>query len=426
MGLLDSLNPQWGDFSGGFDPTAASAGLGLLANMFQRPKYSTNIADVTGPDNTGFQNTIQAGLLMQRARQQKLAEAQAKQQMEMHQAQLEDMRRKQAAQDTLQGAITNAQTGGPASYQVNGLPALPDAPGGSMVSAPKYASPLDSPDVLKAYAGLNPAGYIQELQAQRSEANKMQFAPQGSDVYVGRQKVGSTGNKPPEGYVYGGDGKLTFIPGGPADPKQAGALSMARNPVIPVEVDNGDGTKRIDYVLKQSIFDPATQSYVTKDVKVGSTPAAPANGQAPKTPQVAASINQGARSPVKPEERALDAEAQGALEPLRKAKFINDDGGVNRSLVAQVWAGIPGTEGSALRTSFDQAFSNMTYLKTGKAATNEELQSARARYLPHPLDSASRVKTKMTGLTTFLDSYSASINPTKGKGANADPLGLRP
>lgn len=403
MGLLDSLNPQWGDFSGGFDPTAASAGLGLLANMFQRPKYSTNIADVTGPDNTGFQNTIQAGLLMQRARQQKLAEAQAKQQMEMHQAQLEDMRRKQAAQDTLQGAITNAQTGGPASYQVNGLPALPDAPGGSMVSAPKYASPLDSPDVLKAYAGLNPAGYIQELQAQRSEANKMQFAPQGSDVYVGRQKVGSTGNKPPEGYVYGGDGKLTFIPGGPADPKQAGVLAMARNPIIPVEVDNGDGTRRTDFIMRQSVANP-DGTFATKDVRV-------------QGPQVGGSVNQGLRTAAKPEERALDAEAQKGLETVRGAKFLNDDGTVNKALVTSVWANAPVGDARSIRNAFDQAFSNQTYLKTGKAATVEELSAARARYLPNPLDDAKTVKGKLAGLTTFLDSYSAALNPGKsGKG----------
>lgn len=71
-----------------------SMGLGLLGNMFRPPRYSTNIAEATAPDNSGFNNMMQMGLLARQARRDKLLEAQALRQQRKDDAELAELERK--------------------------------------------------------------------------------------------------------------------------------------------------------------------------------------------------------------------------------------------------------------------------------------------------------------------------------------------
>ena len=137
MGLLDqfvTFDHGYGMPSpagSGFDPTMAGIGLLGLAGTFGRPKYSTNIADVTGPDNTGFNNALQMGMLSNQYRRTNLLAQQQAQEAQLRKLQIEKAARDAETQKELQAAVGGYYAANPAQMTMTnaaGLPTLPDAP----------------------------------------------------------------------------------------------------------------------------------------------------------------------------------------------------------------------------------------------------------------------------------------------------------
>jgi hypothetical protein len=176
-----------------------SLGLLQLGNILGRqPRYSTNIADVTRPDDSGLRNTLALSEMMRQRSGDKIRAADFAQRQKMNALTMADMERKRRGETELGDAVSSAFAPKQSYQGANGLPMLPDAPGGSMQPQPgtqQYSDPMQSPAVRASMARNYP---VQALTAFSKDDSPVSVA---ADAALVRPKSGEV--------VYSGQGKET-------------------------------------------------------------------------------------------------------------------------------------------------------------------------------------------------------------------------
>lgn len=181
----------------------------------------------------------------------------------------------------------------------------------------------------------------------------------------------------PSGYQRGPDGSLQPMTGGPAD-----EATIKRN---------ADAAR--DPLMLQQSFNPATQSMQTIAVPRAQALAAAQNGEG-------AVVGQGAPNEQVQRNAKLAVEGQNAAKAAASA-IINPDGTVNRAAIDTLAVNFPGSQGRQARAQFDTALANLVYIKSGAQAGPAEIASARAQYMPSPLDDDKTIRDKMVRLAGF-------------------------
>jgi len=118
---------------------------------------------------------------------------------------------------------------------------------------------------------------------------------------------------------------------------------------------------------------------------------------------------------------ALLPGAQTDIGAVRKA-LIEAPGNPNRAAIAAMnnpapfvgGGAVPGTQGTGTRAQFDAALDTMVRLRTGAAATPEELDSMRGMYMPNVTDPANVVEEKLARLERDLAAAESELSRGSG------------
>ena len=118
---------------------------------------------------------------------------------------------------------------------------------------------------------------------------------------------------------------------------------------------------------------------------------------------------------------ALLPGAQTDIGEVRKA-LIEAPGNPNRKAIAEMNNPLPivgggavlGTQGTGTRAQFDAALDTMVRLRTGAAATPEELDSMRGMYMPNVTDPANVVEEKLARLERDLAAAESELSRGSG------------
>jgi len=171
----------------------------------------------------------------------------------------------------------------------------------------------------------------------------------------------------------------------------------------------------------------------------GGSPTVPAGSPVPQDPGAVQPVMgaagapglQSLRAPVKPEEKPLSAEAAArvalvkegvkAVDGVRSVVLGPDGKSINRTAIASMWSGIPGSEGSQIRNLIENAIGNRLRIETGAAATAEETNKLLNRYLPKPWDNEATVKQKLDGLRQYFAEFEALTRTPTSAPPNANP-----
>lgn len=208
----------------------------------------------------------------------------------------------------------------------------------------------------------------------------------------------------PNGYQRGPDGGLTPMAGGPADP-----ATLERN---------ANATR--DPMMLEQTYNPATQSMQTLAIPRAQAMAAMQGGQSGPNGQGAV-VGQGAPNEQVQRNAKLAVEGQGAARNAASA-IIKPDGTIDRATVGTLAVNFPGSAGRQARALFDTALANLVYIKSGAQAGPAEMASARAQYMPSPLDDDKTIRDKVARL----DSFFAQSIPGTGPTPAAAPPGPPP
>lgn len=171
-------------------------------------------------------------------------------------------------------------------------------------------------------------------------------------------------------------------------------------------------------VAQTTFVDPATGNPLTFDKSTG-------------TYRVATVVGGG----VAPKPSAMSPEAAGKAQmieqgitymPTLRQELFDKDGSVNRTNVANLVTGTPGTRGRELRTLLLDAVEAKLRAESGAAVPEPEVKRAAKRFIPNPMDSANNVKIKLDNLEAYLKGTAAKINKGRGgdkpSGGNGKPI----
>lgn len=132
-------------------------------------------------------------------------------------------------------------------------------------------------------------------------------------------------------------------------------------------------------------------------------------------------------------------ETARAQLPIVENLLFDKDGNVQRANVFNARVGVPGTEGQTLGTALEAGIQAITRSETGAAMPPQEVENARKRFQPGPLDTDKTIRLKWKMYQDFLNGSLKLINPRGGfdgkkfdrelnnrlKSDDADPLGIR-
>jgi hypothetical protein len=269
----------------------------------------------------------------------------------------------------------------------------------------------------------------------------------------------------PSGYQWNQNGTQSFVPGGPADPKQVGQLAETRREVIinnptPSQqqqsggrtitermqsvVLNGDPTSpeyaaAYAYLAKPRVlFDPNTGEtiQVAPDMSWARRPGAKGGAQpqgAQPIPGAGAGegrpeVTRGPGRSASPTQATFQANIQQAQSDIGKAEAMLFPGAKyeNGSLVGGQFArgtattgavsipfagqGLPFSEGREARQAVRRAVEIILRLRTGAAAPDQEVDNYVNLYAPSPADSEAAARTKMERLRQFFETEKSAAS----------------
>lgn len=144
---------------------------------------------------------------------------------------------------------------------------------------------------------------------------------------------------------------------------------------------------------------------------------APAPTPAPAATAGGATVQQVAPPRTNNEPMSADAAARVALvrEGVRAVQDLEgriiSDRGIDRNLLAGMWAGVPVGESAQYLNLVANAIGNRLRIETGAViGRDEEINMAR-RYLPRPWDSPELVRQKLAGLRTYFTDFEQLTSP---------------
>ena len=109
-----------------------------------------------------------------------------------------------------------------------------------------------------------------------------------------------------------------------------------------------------------------------------------------------------------------------------KEKIVNEDGSINREIIATMAVAMPFSEGRTLRTLVLDSVEARLRAESGAAVPEAEVKRAAARFIPSPLDNDKTIKQKMTQfeayLGTAIDVSGKGRRPDNGKGKPAKTM----
>lgn len=180
----------------------------------------------------------------------------------------------------------------------------------------------------------------------------------------------------PPGYQRTATGSLAPIPGGPADPAQAGRLAEARNPFYFQQVQDPSGAI-------QTIAIPRSQ--------VGK-----AGGVVGRRERI--------RKPEEAGRTTMIGQAMTDATFVRRSILgeLTAPKEIDQALVASMYFNIPRTDGRRLRSRMENALSTKLRLETGAQANQQELDNMMQRFLPSPFDNKETITDKLTRLEEFM------------------------
>jgi hypothetical protein len=110
----------------------------------------------------------------------------------------------------------------------------------------------------------------------------------------------------------------------------------------------------------------------------------------------------------------LPESALSAAKTAQSIIYDSNTGKFNRGAVLQMYTNLPGTEGARARANMEDAVANALYLKTGAAATKEEVAKQSSIYLPRPWDSDKTKLDKMQRFNDFVGGVSSKVGKARG------------
>lgn len=352
MGLLDN-------FDQGDSLQLGLLGLGGLGNVLasRQRRYSTNIADVSGPNTAATDWLPRAGL--QLAQMRRDAEQRKRSDMlnQLTQSQLEEQKRRSTARIGLTSVLSD---GIPQTDPRFRSAVAEYSPETALSMMNKDESPLVGKpgDVF-----LDRHTYAQKFAVPSKPEYKERDFPISADKI---QKQ------------YSMDGGQTW--------QSQGSSYDRRDPYLVFDQQATDGTTRRMAVPR------------------------PGGGAAPGS-DAASGIPLGiTKQPGAPE--GVSAEAAGRLalvnEGTDAVKSVRDrimpGGKIDREAITRAYLGVPG-EGAQLKNLLRNAIGNRIRIESGANITEVELDRQSQRYMPGPLDSEATVKQKLDGLDQFFSDF---------------------